>query len=135
MNTSLPTSYNPLDMFNDWFDVFKPLSSLNESSNYPPYNIVRKSDELLCIELALAGFTKDDVKVSADGNLLTVSGETTSDDRTYVHHGIAARKFTLQFRLGKNTEVVEAEMKDGMLMIDVSYLMPKKEEPKLIDIK
>ena len=109
-------------------------------SGYPPYNI-RKVDELqYTIELALAGFSKDDIEVEVtDGQLairskkLEEKTEVNSDD-SFVHKGIAKRSFMRQFTLSDDIIVKGADLKDGMLIINLEKVIPDEKRPRLIEI-
>lgn len=88
------------------------------------------------MSIAVAGFTKADIKVSVDNGTLVVKGEIVDViDAEVVHKGIAGRKFTRTFALGEYMEVIGAEMKDGMLNIDIERIVPEEKKPKAIKIK
>ena len=91
--------YSPFSMGLD--DTFHRLESLSGSSiSYPPYNIVRGSDGRTSLEVALAGFSREDIEVTTEQNILTVKASTEEDDRTYSHKGIATRSFNRSWQLG-----------------------------------
>jgi molecular chaperone IbpA len=86
--------------------------------------------------LAVAGFSKDNISVLVDNGTLIVKGEIEEvTDAEVVHKGIAGRKFTRTFALGEYMEVTGAEMKDGMLHIDIDRIIPEEKKPKEIAIK
>jgi molecular chaperone IbpA len=88
------------------------------------------------LSLAVAGFSKDDINVSVDNGTLIIKGEIIEvTDAEIVHKGIAGRKFTRTFALGEYMEVTGAEMKDGMLHIDIDRIVPEDKKPKDIVIK
>ncbi|MDP2620956.1 MAG: Hsp20 family protein [Hyphomicrobiales bacterium] len=100
-------------------------------NGYPPYNIERvsKSDrgEVLRITLAVAGFTRDQLEISHEDNQLVIRGRQTDDkSRTFLHRGIAARQFQRAFVLADAIEVAGAELKDGLLSIDLVRHDPER---------
>jgi molecular chaperone IbpA len=88
------------------------------------------------LSLAIAGFSKDNINVSVDNGTLIIKGELVEvTDAEVVHKGIATRKFTRTFALGEYMEVTGAEIKDGMLYIDIDRIIPEDKKPKEIAIK
>jgi len=135
-----------LDFFNDPFFIgfnrdFERLSRIHNhstQSTYPPYNVIQLEDEdSFCIEVAVAGFSKDDLDVAVKEQTLTVTGEikTEATGEKVIHKGIAARKFTREFALAEFIEVTGAEVKDGMLRISLERIVPEEKKPKTIKIK
>ena len=133
-----------LDLFKDPFFIGfnRELDRLNSVHNlatrqaYPPYDILKLDEDTYKLFLAVAGFSKDDIKVSVDNGTLIIKGEIVEvTDAEIVHKGIAGRKFTRTFALGEYMEVTGAEMKDGMLNIDIDRIVPEDKKPKEIAIK
>jgi len=133
-----------LDLFKDPFFIGfnRELDRLNAVHNlatrqaYPPYDIFKLNEDTYKLSLAVAGFSKDDINVSVDNGTLIVKGELVEvSDAEIVHKGIAGRKFTRTFALGEYMEVTGAEMKDGMLHIDIDRIIPEDKKPKEIAIK
>ena len=133
-----------LDLFKDPFFIGfnRELDRLNTVHNlatrqaYPPYDIIKLDEDTYKLSLAVAGFSKDDIKVSVDNGTLIIKGEIVEViDAEIVHKGIAGRKFTRTFALGEYMEVTGAEMKDGMLHIDIDRIVPEDKKPKDITIK
>jgi molecular chaperone IbpA len=132
-----------MDLFNDPFFIGfnRDLARLNNahrinSQSYPPYDILKLDEDTYRISLAIAGFTKEDIDVSIDNGTLNIKGEIVEViDAEVVHKGIAGRKFTRSFALGEYMEVTGAEMKDGMLHINVDRIVPEEKKPKSIKIK
>lgn len=99
---------------------------------YPPYNIERiakteTEDEYLRITLAVAGFSRDSLEVTVEENQLVIRGRQTDDrERVYLHRGIAARQFQKTFVLADGIEISSAELKDGLLAIDLTRPTPEK---------
>ena len=136
------TTYT-MDLFRDPFFIgfgreLEKLNSLHKtnSQSYPPYDILKLDEDTYVLSLALAGFTKNDVSVSLDKGSLVISGEITEVlDAEVVHKGIASRKFNREFALGEYMEISGAEMKYGMLHINIYRVVPEDKKPKIIDIK
>ena len=103
---------------------------------YPPYDIVKSGEDIFCIEMALAGFTKDEIKVEVKENTLTIEGDISGrhDNSDYVHKGIARRAFQRQLFLSDTVEVKEAELTDGVLYIRLKQNIPEDQRPKQITI-
>jgi molecular chaperone IbpA len=105
------------------------------SQSYPPYDVFKLDEDTYRISLAVAGFGKEDVDVSVDNGTLIIKGETVEvTDAEVVHKGIAGRKFTRSFALGEYMEVTGAELKDGMLHINVERIIPEDKKPRSISI-
>jgi molecular chaperone IbpA len=132
-----------MDLFNDPFFIGfnRELSRLNtahktNSQAYPPYDLLKLDEDTYRLSLAIAGFTKDDLKISVDNGTLIIKGEIVEvTDAEVVHKGIAGRKFVRSFALGEYMEITGAEMKDGMLHIDIDRIVPEEKKPKEIPIK
>jgi molecular chaperone IbpA len=120
--------------------MFNNLETVSEvASNYPPYNIVKTSDEEFVIEIAAAGFTKDEfnIHVVPEGNKLVVQGvqDRGEDKRDFYHKGIASRNFTRTFALSEDVEVLDADFENGMLYISLERIIPDEKKPKEIKVK
>ena len=132
-----------MDLFNDPFFIGfnRELSRLNNahkvnSQSYPPYDLIKLDEDTYRLSIAVAGFTKEDIDVSVDNGTLIIKGEIVEiTDAEVVHKGIASRKFTRSFALGEYMEVTGADMKDGMLHINVDRIIPEEKKPKSIKIK
>jgi molecular chaperone IbpA len=107
-----------------------------DADGYPPYNIERLGDNEYRITMAVGGFQRDELKVEAKESTLLVSGEKKPDDkeRTFLHRGIAARSFERRFQLADFVEVRSAEVKDGLLHIDLVRNLPERMKPRTISI-
>lgn len=105
--------------------------------SYPPYNIRKVDDTKYVIEIALAGFGKQDLELTLDNSTLTVKGEMKSDseDSEYIFKGIAERAFTRSFNLADSVTINNAEMINGMLKIWLERLIPESKKPRKIDIE
>ena len=132
-----------LDLFNDPFFIGfnRELGRLNtahktNSQTYPPYDLLKLDEDTYRISLAIAGFSKENINISVDNGTLIIKGEIVEViDAEVVHKGIAGRKFVRSFALGEYMEVTGAEMKDGMLHINVDRIIPEDKKPKTIEIK
>ena len=110
----------------------------HQNGNYPPHNIVKYSDDTYGIEVAVAGFTKEEVTVEVDQDQLTIRGVKTQLNESqveYLHRGLAARNFEQTFTLAEYMEVVGAKVADGMLQIDIKRVVPDALKPRQIEIK
>jgi len=122
--------------FNREMERLANVQLASRQTNYPPYDLVKVDDDTFKLSLAVAGFAKSDIDVSVDNGTLIIKGETAENSEAeVVHKGIAARKFTRTFALGEYMEVVGAEMKDGMLHINIERIVPEEKKPKSIKIK
>lgn len=131
-----------MDLFNDPFFIGfnRELGRLNtahkiNSQSYPPYDLLKLDEDTYRLSIAVAGFSKEHINVSVDNGSLIIQGEIIDvTDAEVVHKGIATRKFVRSFALGEYMEVSSAELKDGMLHIDVVRNVPEEKKPKSITI-
>jgi molecular chaperone IbpA len=108
------------------------------NGNYPPHNIVKYSDTKYAIEVAVAGFSKNEITVEVDQDQLVVrgiQGEVVNDNKEYLHRGLASRNFEQTWTLAEYMEVKDAEVKDGMLIIEIERIVPEALQPRKIKIK
>jgi molecular chaperone IbpA len=132
-----------MDLFNDPFFIGfnRELNRLNHahkinSQSYPPYDLLKLDEDTYRLSLAIAGFTRDDIDISVDNGSLIIKGEIVEvTDAEVVHKGIASRKFVRSFALGEYMEVTGAELKDGMLHVDIDRIVPEEKKPKTIEIR
>ena len=114
---------------------------INLKSNYPPYNIRKTGKDKYSIEVALAGFNRNDVEVEFEDNLLTVRTkqvEKSEDNKIngeIIHKGISQRQFARSFTIADDIKVNGAELKDGLLRIACEKIVPEHKKKKLIEIK
>ena len=107
------------------------------STNYPPYNIIKIDDDNYKIEVAVAGFTKGEIDVQTHDGQLIITGDKQAqevEDGNYLHNGISNRKFLRTFELSDYVEVASAEVKDGILSVQLERNVPDSMKPKTIDI-
>jgi molecular chaperone IbpA len=140
---SIFNSLRPFSVgFDDMFSQFESMlgNSGMVQNNYPPYNIRKAGKDTYAIELALAGFNKNDVEVEFEDNLLTVKtkkiNKTVEKDRDeIIHKGISQRSFSRTFTIADDVKVSDAELKDGLLTINCEKIIPEQKKKKLIQIK
>ena len=109
---------------NDYFDnVF----SFNQESNYPPYNVIQESNTASRLEIALAGFKKEEVNVYTEYGKLTVEGkkEAKKDEENYIHKGLAQRSFARSWTISEDTEIRSVTFEDGLLTVILGKIVPE----------
>lgn len=134
--------FSPLYRSTVGFDrLFTMLDSLGQPDNgqtYPPYNIERTGEDAYRISMAVAGFSEDDLFIEAHRNVLTIKGEKSEEandeSRELLYRGIAARSFERRFQLADHVEVVGANLKNGLLNIDLKRNIPEEMKPRKIAI-
>ena len=112
--------------------------SESQTGNYPPFNLVKQTEDKFYVQVAVAGFSEGEIKVSVENQWLIITGEKSiepSIEFEYLHRGISNRNFERTFRLGEHVEVVDAQHRDGILTIYVERQLPEALQPKTIDIK
>lgn len=102
--------------------------------HYPPHNIIRTSETDYLIELAVAGFSRDELNIEVKDRTLTVTGEHKSKGREYIHRGISTKKFKRTFRLSEHVNVNGADLVDGVLSVELKYVIPEEMRPRKIEI-
>jgi molecular chaperone IbpA len=121
--------------FDRLFDLIDDTLRLTGEDNYPPYNIERIGEDEYRISLALAGFSADEVTVTAEQNVLTVEGKKAEKgEHQYLYQGISARPFRRVFNLADYVQVKGASFKDGLLKIDLVREVPEAMKPRRIEI-
>ena len=140
---SIFNSLRPFSIgFDDMFDQFESMLGNGGmvQGNYPPYNIRKTDKDKYAIEVAVAGFNKDDVEVEFEDKLLTVrtkkvnkTVEKNGDE--VIHRGISQRSFSRSFTVADDVKVNSAELKDGLLTINCEKIVPEEKKKKLIPIK
>ena len=125
--------------FDDVFDHFERMFDSDVSVvNYPPYNIVKTGPEKYDIEVALAGYNKDDIRVDYSENQLTIKSvkeDKKGEEDGVLHKGIAKRFFSRTFTIADDVEVKDAELKDGLLKVSLKRIVPEGKEARQINIK
>jgi molecular chaperone IbpA len=126
--------------FDRLFDEVENLAKRTHKITYPPYNIRRAGNQYV-IDMAVAGFKKEDITVELQKQTLVVKGlignplEEEANNTVYLHKGIANRDFQHQFKIASNVEVKDAELKDGMLSILLEEYVPQEDKPLKIELK
>ena len=138
--------WNSLRPFSVGFDsIFEEFDRMLESterynSNYPPYNIRKLNDNDYKIEVALAGYSKDDIELELKDSTLTVRNKIkekviNENGNGVIHKGISTRQFERSFTISEDIKIKNAELKNGLLNIDLERIIPDEKKPRLIDIK
>jgi molecular chaperone IbpA len=124
--------------FDRLFDMLENSSLSQTGENYPPFDLIKLGDNDYRIELAVAGFKPDELDITAQQNVLLVTGrkkdETDEKGNNYIYRGIATRSFERRFALADHIQVRGADMKDGLLSIDLVREIPEAMKPKKISI-
>ena len=140
-NLSLFDNFNQLTPYAVGFDrQFNRLNDYikhqHQSTGFPPYNIQKVKDFEYEIEMALAGFSKEDIEVEvADGVLTVRSVKENEEDDNNLYRGISYRKFNRKFTLADDIIVTNAKLQDGLLNISLERVVPEEKKPRLIDVK
>ena len=116
--------------------------SFQGTQNFPPYNIIKRDEITYDIEMAVAGFSEEDLKIEYADNTLTVKSvdqnpfkeDKKSDETDFVHRGIAVRQFSRQFSLADDVIVTGAKLKNGMLSIGMEKIIPEGKKKRIIEI-
>ena len=123
--------------FDRLFTMLDGLAQPDSGQTYPPYNIERTGEDAYRISMAVAGFSDSDISIEAHRNVLTVKGEKAEEQAEgaeFLHRGIAARAFERRFQLADHVEVLGAELKNGLLHIDLKRNIPEEMKPRRIAI-
>lgn len=124
--------------FDTLFNDFERRFGNQITNNYPPYNIIKTGENSYELEVAVTGFTKEEINVEVDQDQLIVRGERQRDideSRQYLHHGLANRNFTRTWPLAEHIEVGEATIKNGILTISLERVVPESLKPRVLAIK
>ena len=115
------------------------LDASAKTSNYPPYNIVKKTEDKYQIVMAVAGFKKEDLAVTVQENDLKIMGKTRKEEdiekKEYLYRGMATRSFERKFQLDDFIQIETVSLKDGLLYIDLHRVIPEEKKMKTIDIQ
>lgn len=124
--------------FDRLFSMLDSLTSPESTQTYPPYNIERTGEDAYRISIAVAGFSEDDITIEVHRGELTVQGErrseNASEQREVLYQGIAERRFIRRFKLADHVEVTGAELRNGLLHIDLVREVPEEMKPRRIAI-
>jgi molecular chaperone IbpA len=123
--------------FDNLFDNFEQRFANQIQQNYPPYNILKHSDDDYEIEIAVTGFNQDEITVEIDQNQLVVKGqrkEVELNEPTYLHRGLATRDFTRSWTLAEHMEVGEGTIENGVLTIELKRVVPESLKPRVLKL-
>jgi molecular chaperone IbpA len=124
--------------FDRLFDMLENSNVGQGQENYPPFDLIKKGENDYCIELAVAGFKPEELDITAQQNVLIVSGRKRDEDEqkgnNYVYRGIATRSFERRFALADHIQVRGADIKDGLLSIELKREIPEAMKPRKINI-
>jgi molecular chaperone IbpA len=121
--------------FDRLFDLLQGGSPSTHSDTYPPFDLEQDSDDHYRITLAVAGFGQDEIEITAKQNQLVISGRKSDrDGGNFIHRGIATRSFERNFVLGDYVQVRSANLKDGLLTIELQREIPDEVKPRKIEI-
>lgn len=133
-----PLYHTTLGFENLFDEVEKLLNSdfKTPTTTFPPHNILKLDDNHYVVELAVAGFSKDDIEVSVNDGELIIKGnkEDKTESGEYLHRGIGLRSFTKTLRIADTVEVKGAEYKDGILRVGLENIIPDHKKPRKIEI-
>jgi len=120
-----------------WEELDRHLHSAHQTIQaFPKHNVVKLDDGTYLIELALAGYSREDLQVELKEGTLTITGDKSNEDESkYIHKGISSKKFTRSFRLNDNVIVKGSQFVDGILSISLEHVVPEEQKPRLIDIQ
>lgn len=141
VNTALTDPFDRVKTYSIGFDrMFDRLldDSLVTTTNYPPYNIVKMDDTNYAIQIAVAGFGKDDIEIETKENTLSIKSKEKGDvvdETTYLHKGISNRAFNRTFTISDDVVVKGATFENGLLNVELERIIPEEKKPRLIKIK
>ena len=141
VNTALTDPFDRVKTYSIGFDrMFDRLldDSLVTTTNYPPYNIVKMDDTNYAIQIAIAGFGKDDIEIETKENTLSIKSKEKGDvvdETTYLHKGISNRAFKRTFTISDDVVVKGATFENGLLNVELERIIPEEKKPRLIKIK
>ena len=119
--------------FDSLFDELDAMA-VRKEPNYPAYNIAKEDDENYRIEVALAGFSSDNISIETEKGILKIEAKKTDERANYIHQGIAQRGFSKTFRLAEHMRVDDARFVDGILTIALRREIPEADKPQKIAI-
>lgn len=137
----LPAVFKDFDKYFVGFDdTYNRITKMHDDMtkhipNYPPYNIKKIEENKYIIELAVAGFAKQDIEVTLEDSKLVIKGNASDDAGNFIFKGIANRAFTRTFALDDQIEIKDAAMLNGMLKIALERIIPEHKKPRKIEVK
>ena len=119
--------------FDRYFEDLERMSNITQT-NYPPYNVVKVDEEHFAVELAVAGFSKKDISITKEKNVLIIEGKIEDESKDFVHKGLASRAFKRSWTLSDDIVIEGAELKDGILSVSLEKVVPEEDKPVEIKI-
>lgn len=121
--------------FDSMFDrFFGDVEKSESATGYPPYNIRKDEENIYTIEMAVAGFSKEDLEAELKEGILTVRSKQGQEDGEYLHRGIAKRAFSRSFTLSDDVVIKGADLIKGMLTISLERIIPEEKKSRMIEI-
>jgi len=121
--------------FDSMFDrLFGDVERNGNSTGFPPYNIRKDEEDLYTIEMAVAGFAKEDLEAELKDGVLTVRSKPYQEEGEYLHRGIAKRSFSRSFTLSDDVVIRRADLVNGMLTINLEKIVPEEKKARMIEI-
>jgi molecular chaperone IbpA len=123
--------------FDEFFHAFERRHANQLQTNYPPYNVIKFGENDYIIEMAVAGFKREEITIELENDVLNIRGvkrEEKADTTQYIYHGLGARGFQRQFTLHNDLIVKDAHLEDGILKVLILHVIPENKKPKLIKI-
>lgn len=121
--------------FDRLFDMIEHNAASGTQENYPPFDLIQLGENDYRIDLAVAGFKRDEIDITAQQNVLVVAGKKgDGDDQNFIHRGIATRSFERRFALADHIQVRSADLKDGLLSVALVREIPEAMKPRKIDV-
>ena len=121
--------------FDRLFDMLESSAASGASENYPPFDLIREGEHEYRIEIAVAGFRRDEIEITSHQNVLIIRGRKGDENGAdYIHRGIATRSFERRFALADHVHVTGADLADGMLAITLKREIPEAMKPRRIEI-
>lgn len=122
--------------FDRLLSTFEELDHAFKPQAYPPYNLVKENDFNWTIEIAIAGFKREEIDITYEDGKLLVTGSSSTEEpaKQYFHHGIAKRNFNHRFILAETVLVKSADIVDGLLVIKLENIIPEEKKPRKIQI-
>ena len=122
--------------FDNIFEELERITASSSQDNYPPHNIIKLSENSYALELAVVGFKESDLELKQQDGILYVNGARTpiGNEPEYLHRGISGRAFRRSFRLSEHVEVKGADLRDGLLVIQLERVVPEEKRPRVIQI-
>ena len=129
------------EMFDHFDHMVDHLPHMTAANNYPPYDIVKTGSLTYDIQVALAGYSKKDISVNFEDNILKIESVKSKEEKEVedndgvLHQGIARRSFSKSFTIAEDVEIKGAELKDGLLRVSLEKIVPDHRKARTINIK